>query len=241
MQMRHLFIAAVLMGAVVGCSSSSTNNPPPNNNNTDSGVDAGKPPPPAPDQDARNALKNLNELEKQIWGAKKPPQTPPYDYTKATLGEAVPMKTLTLNDLKAYTAGSDPKPLLIEPGAGAYIYAVYVDGTLRNSITMRYDAQSKGWRESFGNVNTITLVDATVKQLKASGNGDALKLVEAPALYAKFVSNERGDELYVTPLQDVTKTTLKKGVSVKGTDAFAQLQVLAANYQDPSKGDGGAP
>jgi hypothetical protein len=158
----------------------------------------------------------------------------PSEIASASLAEPLPMRMVGLNDLRAYRAGDDPRPLIRDEGT--VMYPVTVGGEVRSSVVLR--KVNGDWKATqFGRSNLASFAHAgrarvaSARRVPEAG----VSLVEIPTMSARMLEHEEGGVPMLTSLLDVPNTDVRAGVTLPAAEVFAKLQPLAA------QNDGRAP
>jgi hypothetical protein len=156
------------------------------------------------------------------------------EVSSASLATPLPMLMVGLDDLRAYHAGDDPRPLL--KNEGSFIYPVTVGGDVRSAMVIR---QANGeWKATqFGRANLARFAHEGRQQVSlARGVAEAgVSLVEIPTMAARMLAHEEGGVPMLTALLDVPGTDIRAGATAPAADVFAKLHPLA------EQNDGKAP
>jgi len=151
----------------------------------------------------------------------------PSEVAAASLAAPLPMFMVRLDELQAYRAGDDPRPLLKDEGA--VLYPVMAGGAVRSSVLVRQvNGEWKGTQ--FGRSTLANLSHEGRARLAASRGVDAdgVSLVEIPAISQRMLGHEEGGVPMLTVLLDVPGTDLRAGSTMRAADVLAKLQVVAA-------------
>ena len=157
----------------------------------------------------------------------------PSEAASASLVEPLPMLMVALDDLRAYRAGDDPRPLL--KSEGSFLYPVTVGGEVRSSMVVR---KVKGeWKATqFGRANLAKFAHEGRSQVSVARGvaASGVSLVEIPTMSARLLEEDENGVPMLTALLDVPGTDLRAGMTVPAADVFAKLQPLAARNDGKS-------
>ena len=148
------------------------------------------------------------------------------EVASASLASPLPMLMVQLNDLQAYRAGDDPRPLL--KNEGSFIYPVTVGGDVRSSIVVRKTGGE--WKATqFGRANLAKFAHEGRQQVSlARGVAESdVSLVEIPTVSARMLAHDENGVPMLTALLDVPGTDLRAGATVPAADVFTKLHPLA--------------
>ncbi len=149
------------------------------------------------------------------------------EVASASLANPLRMVMVGLDPLKAYRAGDDARPLLLDEGT--VIYPVTVGGDARSSVVVR---QENGvWKTTqFGRPVLAKLAhEGRARVTAARGVAESdVALVEIPTLSTRMLEHEEKGVPMLTALLDVPGTDLRAGTTLPAADVFAKLQPLAA-------------
>ncbi len=145
----------------------------------------------------------------------------------ASLAAPLPMLMVRLDDLQAYRAGDDPRPLLKDEGS--VLYPVAVGGEVRSSVVVRkINGEWKGTQ--FGRANLAKFAhEGRTRVAAARGVATAgVSFVEIPAIAARMLGHEENGVPMLTALLDLPGTDVRAGSTLPAADVFAKLQPVAA-------------
>jgi len=151
------------------------------------------------------------------------------EMANAKLSEPLSVFMVELQDLRAYSPGSDPNKLL-KP-IDKVIYPVSANDQVRSSIVLQ--KSKEGWKASdFGGANFARLITrARDESAKATNLAPAAYfVVQAPALNASFLGYRQDDKLMLASIIDDPEMNLKAGASLPAEQVFEQLRPLAEKY-----------
>jgi len=134
-----------------------------------------------------------------------------------------------LNDLRAYQSGKNPKSLLLDKKE--VVYPIIASGDVRSSVVVRQRPDNSWEAVQFGRGATFKDVEtarANVSAKRALSKG-ALSLIEIPTLAALFLAHDEGGSLWLSPVSDVSGTTLRAQGNYLASEVFSALQPIAAN------------
>lgn len=147
----------------------------------------------------------------------------------AKLGEPLSVFMVELQDLRAYTPGSDPEKLL-KP-IDKVIYPVITNEQVRSSIVLQKGKE--GWQASdFGGANFARLVTrARDESAKAASLAPtAYFVVQVPALNAYFLGYRQDGKLMLSSIIGDPGMNLKADAPSPAEQIFEQLRPLAEKY-----------
>ncbi len=126
---------------------------------------------------------------------------------------------VSLDKLKTFHAGDDPRALLVD--VATVFYPVAAGSEVRSSITVK--KPNGGWvATEFGN----QALAKRINEVRAGATAAAL-LVRVPALNLDFVGTESGGTLQLTSLFDVPGTDIRIGTTADARNVLAALVPLA--------------
>jgi hypothetical protein len=173
----------------------------------------------SPQEAARASLKALSKGERTqvILGLE------PGDTTGSAVAVSVPDFLVRLDELKAYTPGADPAPLLHD--TGSLVLPVMVGGRVRSAVTVA---------KVEGGYRTVSVGDESMARALAihgapsPGAGpEELLIVRVPAMRLIFVARRRPGPLMLVPLADDVRLGLKAGTAVPAATLFERLAPMA--------------
>lgn len=150
---------------------------------------------------------------------------------EAALGDPIAEYMVRLDELKAFTSGTDPVSLL-RP-TGRVTYPVRVGGTTRSGMTVarRGDAWAT---EGFGGATYVKLLDEIRSQsARASGRNNAEFFeVRVPSLNTTFIGFSDGSGLRLVPILSNPRYGLVRGEPKSARDVFQALATAAREHND---------
>ncbi len=141
---------------------------------------------------------------------------------EAKIGVPIGDYTIHLNELKEYRPGRPAAEML--HATGRLLFPVEVNQKARSMVTL--SLQQEAWViESFGGQNQIqTITDLRKSIANSEGRSEnELFQVRIPALQLAFIAVERGSEIYLSPLFDLTRYGLQKGKKYRAEEVLEKL------------------
>ena len=148
----------------------------------------------------------------------------------ATLGEALPVFMLTLEDLRRYEPGQ-PAENLLKP-LEKVIYPVAANDRVKSSIIV--EKTPEGWKPTtFGSPNLIKLLTETRRKIAAENAGATGQfVVQVPALNAYFIGYQANGKLMLASVIDDPALKLAAGQSLSAEEVLANLAPAAKAHDD---------
>jgi hypothetical protein len=141
---------------------------------------------------------------------------------EAKLGVPIGDYTVHLNELKEYRTGRPAAEML--HATGRLLFPVELNQKARSMVTL--SLQQEVWAiESYGGQNQIQMITDLRKSIANSEGRPENELfqVRIPALQLAFIGVERGSEIYLSPLFDLTRHGLQKGKIYRAEEVLGKL------------------
>ncbi len=144
----------------------------------------------------------------------------------AALGVPLREFMVRLDELRAYTPGANPDPL-VHP-VDRVIYPVLVRGAVRSSLTLARTGDAWG-SYGFGDPGFVrSLEDLRVQLSAREGAAPAtFTLLRIPAVNMAFLARTAEQRLVLFPLVDDARFNFRRGAPVTAAEAFARLAPTA--------------
>jgi hypothetical protein len=150
------------------------------------------------------------------------------------LTSAVPVFMVGLDKLSEYEEGQDPNSLLFDLEEA--MYPLTVNGEVKSAVFVRKRASGNWEAAEFGRPNLAKAVHSHRESVSARRHvaSQDLKMVDIPALGAKFLGHDEKGELMLSPIRDITGTELKAGQTRRAAEVFAMLKPIAQQVEPGS-------
>jgi hypothetical protein len=221
-------VGVVLLAALAGCATE-TSSPL-----AEETAAPAVPPVPVVATHAAAATASLKTLARLVTSQKTLGFASAREAESASLVAPLPMWMVGLNDLRAYRAGDDPRPLLKDEGS--FLYPVTAGGDVRSAMVVR--KVNGEWKATqFGRASLARFAHEGRRRVSEARGVEAsgVALVEIPTMSARLLAHDEHGIPMLTALVDVPGTDVRAGTTVPAAEVFAKLQPIAA------RNDGTAP
>jgi hypothetical protein len=154
----------------------------------------------------------------------------PQQVQAASLGTGVPMYSMDRALLASFSATMDPHGVLAEEHRTFYpVIANGQAGSRAASSVIVAQRNDGAWDVTeIGRMNLAHSIEQAQSATVSKHGPTIFALVESPSASLRFLAFDEGGQLWLTPLGDVSGTSLVAGQPVEAAQALGELAPLAA-------------